>query len=555
MPIGVKREGKVVNFSVSLNKGNDCTLLLYKNKEGLPSKRISMVNAVGSVWTVALEALDEAYQWYNYEVEGLIYLDPRSRGLLGREEWKGERDPLTGEIRSLLPLTDFDWEGDKPLELPLNELIAYSLHVRGFTKGAASGVGHKGTFKGVMEKLPYIKELGINQIQLMPIYDFEENLRYTNYWGYGEGYYFSPKAAYASSGAGDKELKDMVKAYHQAGIEVVVEMPFSAEVTPQFITECLRFYVMEYHMDGFIINPALISLDKLAADPILKKTRILCHDISFQNTIRRFLKGDEGTVGEAARCITRSSQDGRTYNYIANHNGFTLSDLVSYDGKHNEANGENNTDGPDYNYSWNCGAEGPTRKKSVLELRQKQVRNALFLVFLSQGIPCLLAGDEFGNSQKGNNNVYCQDNEISWLDWRQAKKNGELITFVKELIALRKKYTTFHGKEALLGMDVSRSGVPDVSFHGESAWQAPLEIASRILGIYYRGTGGENSECFVAYNMHWIGHEFALPSGSPGKKWYRIASTKDGVLAKPEIVKEQRKTLISERTIEVFTRR
>ncbi|MGF7011419.1 pullulanase/glycogen debranching enzyme [Lachnospiraceae bacterium PF1-22] len=555
LPIGTWKNGDILNFSVSVDKGADCRLLLYKQGEATPSKRIEMKNSVGSLWSVALEGVGSEFESYNYEVDGLILLDPRSLGLIGREEWKGQRDPLSGQVRSLLMTPEFDWEGDAPLHLPEDELIAYSLHVRGFTKGAAAGVRHKGTFMGIIEKLNYLMDLGINQLHLMPIYDFEENLRYTNYWGYGEGFFFAPKAAYASNGSGINEFKALVKACHKVGIEVVVEMPFQEKETPWLIVECLRYYAMEYHVDGFILNPALISIDELRADPVLTKTRILYHDLTFQNTMRRFLKGDEGMVGEVARCITRSLRGSGTYNYIANHNGFTLQDLVSYDGKHNEANGENNTDGPDYNYSWNCGAEGPTRKKSVLALRTNQVKNALFLVFLSQGIPCLLAGDEFGNTMKGNNNVYCQDNEISWLDWRLEKKNRELVTFVKSLIAMRKQYKTLHAKEELLGMDVSSRGIPDVSYHGESAWQAPLEIASRILGIYYRGNEEASSECFVAYNMHWISHEFALPSTNQGKKWYRVASTKEGIFDKPELLKEQRKTLLPERTIEVFIRK
>ena len=226
-----------------------------------------------------------------------------------------------------------------------------------------------------------------------------------------------------------------------------------------------------------------------------------------------------------------------------------MCDLVSYDGKHNEANGENNQDGPDYNFSWNCGAEGPTRKKGVLELRDRQMKNAFALVLLAQGTPCILAGDEFANSQKGNNNVYCQDNLTGWLDWRKLEREEELFAFVKGLIAIRKGYPVFCPEEELRGMDQTCCGVPDVSYHGENAWQAPSEVSSRQLGVYYSGAVLEGEDCFVAYNMHWLKHTFALPALPKGKKWYKIASTEDGILKKAELLKNQRSVELDERTV------
>ena len=216
--------------------------------------------------------------------------------------------------------------------------------------------------------------------------------------------------------------------------------------------------------------------------------------------------------------LKQQSKEQRSCNYITSHNGFTLADLVSYDGKHNEANGENNQDGPDYNYSWNCGAEGATRRKAVLELRKKQMRNAFFLLLMAQGTPCLLAGDEFANSQKGNNNVYCQDNETAWLNWKQLEKEKELFDYVRNLIALRKRLPILHSEKPLLGRDEMSCGVPDVSYHGESAWQIPQNVASRQLGVYYHGEGESEGDCFIAYNMHWTEHKFALPALSKGKR-------------------------------------
>lgn len=249
-----------------------------------------------------------------------------------------------------------------------------------------------------------------------------------------------------------------------------------------------------------------------------------------------------------------SEKDG-IFNCITNQNGFTLCDLVSYDRKHNEANGENNQDGPEYNYSWNCGAEGMTRKKAVASLREQQVRNAFFLLLLAQGTPCILAGDEFGNTQKGNNNVYCQDNPTGWTDWSRLEQKRELHDFVKGLIAIRKRYPVFAPKEEMRGMDQARCGIPDVSYHGESAWRVPAEVYSRQLGVYYSGMAAGGEDCFIAYNMHWIEHSFALPALPRKKKWYKIASTKEGVLDEPECVKNQRNVVLKERMIMVFAGR
>ena len=218
-----------------------------------------------------------------------------------------------------------------------------------------------------------MKELGINQIQCMPVYEFEENDKYVNYWGYGPAFWFAPKSAYAASGNAEKELKDLVKACHKEGIEVVLDMPFVSGLPHRMIEDCIRYYKMEYHIDGFIINPFNAPAEELRRDPLLKNTKILKKQDDFQNVMRRFLKGDEGMVRDVMWWQRHLSKEEGIFNYITNHTGFTLQDLVSYDGKHNEKNGEKNMDGPDYNYSWNCGAEGPSRKKAVTELRKNQV--------------------------------------------------------------------------------------------------------------------------------------------------------------------------------------
>ena len=549
LPLGVTRIGNTMNFSVAVPQEKECQLLLYHAGEKKPCMSFGMKKSIGEVRYIALEDIYPSEYEYNYEMDGEIVVDPYVKALAGREKWGQARDVQMHEVRGKLDIKEYDWEGDAPLQLPYHSIIAYSLHVRGFTKHSSSKVKAKGTFRGVIEKIPYLKELGINQIQCMPVYDFEENLQYCNYWGYGDAYCFAPKGAYAYSKDAVNELKDMVKSCHREGIEVVLEMPFSGNVPKQMMEECLRYYMMEYHVDGFILNPSSAPMEGICADPILKKTKIMVHQTGFQTVMRRFLKSDEGMIPEVMYWLRHNSLGDRTYNYITNQNGFTLYDLVSYDGKHNEANGENNQDGPEYNYSWNCGVEGVTRKKAVLELRQQQIKNAFFLLLFAQGTPCILAGDEFENTQKGNNNVYCQDNPVGWLDWSKLEKKKELHDFVKKLIEIRKAYPVFWPEEEMRGIDQVSCGVPDVSYHGESAWRVPSEVSSRQLGVYYSGAAVGGDDCFVAYNMHWQEHPFALPALSSGKKWYKIASTSEGVLEEPELLDNQRLVEVAERTI------
>ena len=558
LPLGINISGDHVNFSVAVPEGEGCWLLLYRAGEEEPKERYEMTEAIGEVRFLALEGMDPADYEYNYMIGGEVTVDPYARGLAGRDIWGKERDIQKHEVRGVLKNGRYDWEGDEPLKLPFHSIVAYSLHVRGFTKHTSSGVEKKGTFSGVVEKLPYLKDLGINQIQCMPVYEFEECGRFRNYWGYGPAYYFAPKSAYAASGDGERELKDMVKACHKEGIEVVLEMPFTGDTSKQLMEECLRYYCLEYHIDGFLLNPYVAPMDAIHTDPILKHTKILVHDTGFQTVMRRFLKGDEGMVRDVMYWLRHQSETKEILNMITGQTGFTLRDLVSYDGKHNEANGEQNQDGPDYNYSWNCGAEGPSRKKAVTELRKNQTRNAFFLLLLAQGTPCILAGDEFGNTQKGNNNVYCQDNPVGWLDWSGLEKHPELHDFVKELIAFRKKHPVFWPEKEMTGMTYSKKGVPDVSYHGGNAWRVPLEVSSRQLGVYYSGTdrtGEGDEDCFVAYNMHWLEHTFALPALPRGKKWYRIASTQEGVLDKAEPLDDQKFAEVKERTIMIFSGR
>ncbi len=551
-PQGCTVEGQTANFSVAVPEGQTCELIIYKKgaRTSAFSQKMPYSDVAGNLHflSVVLEQ-PEDYE-YCYKIGGKIVPDPYGKAFSGREHWSVSKGKEKRKLRTRIVTDTFDWEKSQFPHLNKEDVIAYSLHVRGFTKHSSSGVAHKGTFDGVTEKLPYLQKLGINQIHLMPVYEFDENQRHVNYWGYGKAYFFAPKASYA---AGDpvNEMKSLVRQMHLAGIEVILEMPFTEGTTFSMILDCLRYWVMQYHVDGFIVNPYICNPDELAKDPVLAKSKILKKEDGFQNVMRRFLKGDEGMIRDVI-CQLKN-QDTQLYNYIASHNGFTLCDVVSYDGKHNEANGENNLDGPDYNYSWNCGAEGNSRKKAVNELRKNQIFNAFFLLLFAQGMPCILSGDEFMNTQKGNNNAYCQDNLISWLDWNQLSRQEELYTFVCRLIALRKACMKQIAKKSEDTM--GRSGIPQISYHGEDAWQMPAGRASRQLGVFYHEESTEK-DFYIAYNMHWLSHSFALPSLPKGMEWVCIAGTKEGVLDEKEAVPvKDKKVQLEERTIKVFVGR
>ena len=545
-PFGAAVEQDRINFSVQVPRGKECALLLYRKGKTRPEARFEMPEeeGVGEVRFLAVQGIDAEKYEYNFEINGEVTIDPYVRELTGKKVFGQERDLAAHEIRGKLVSREYDWGDDRRLHLRWDEVVAYSLHVRGFTKHSSSKVRHKGTYQGVAEKLPYLKELGINQIQCMPVYEFEDCKKgKINYWGYGPAYYFAPKEAYAAGDSAVKELKDMVRACHREGIEVVLEMPFTEGVPVQTVLECLRFYMLEYHVDGFVVNPYTVPWE----------IKLMRKDDAFQNVMRRFLKGDENMVNDVMWALYRNSAVDGKFNYITAQTGFTLWDLVSYDSKHNEANGENNTDGPDYNYSWNCGAEGPSRKRAVMALRKNQVVNAFFLLLTAQGTPCILAGDEFYNTQKGNNNVYCQDNETGWVDWSRLKTDPSLFEFVKGLIALRKSHPCLHREEELKGLDRTACGVPDVSYHGESAWQVKNDVSSRQLGVLYSGTGAGDQESFIAYNMHWIPHTFALPSPGKDRGWKLAADTQRGILSEPAALEDQKAIELKERSIVFLT--
>lgn len=552
-PLGVSKTEDRINFAVAIPEGKCAKLLLYTKVGTEPAKEIDLEQSMGEVCCVALSEMDTSFAYYNFKTDEGIFLDPYVKAIAGKSVWGEEKHIEKHEVCGAIISDAYAWENDSPLRIPYENVIAYSLHVRGFTKNKYSDVSAKGTFEGVVEKIPYLIELGINQVQCMPVYEFEECMEPVNYWGYGPAFYFAPKGAYSNTGDGTKSLKDMVKALHKAGIEVVLEMPFH-ESTPEYLMiDCLKYYVTEYHIDGFICNHMLAPMNVFLSDPYLKGTKIMKHQTEFKDTMRRFLKGDGGQLYPVIYWLRHLSEKEGVFNYVTSHSGFTMNDLVSYNEKHNIRNHENNHDGTDDNNSWNCGTEGPTQYDDIVALRKNQTRNAFFLMMLSQGTPCILAGDEWGNTQLGNNNVYCQDNEFGWLNWERLSYHQDLFEFVKSLILFRKAYKVFHPVNEFLGKDLKNCGIPDVSFHGEDAWRADLSWDSRRLGVYYHYENGFGKEdIFVAYNMHWEEGIFALPKLPEQKKWYQLASTKDGVFKEEKVLADQQRQVLQPRNIAVF---
>lgn len=344
----------------------------------------------------------------------------------------------------------------------------------------------------------------------------------------------------------------MVKELHKNGIEVIMQFYFEKE-NPGFILEVLKYWRIEYHVDGFHLKGDPIPLALLATEALLKDTKLFYYSFPYEELytdvmqpsyrhlasyrddfmydMRRYLKGDENMLPAVLGHLRHNSDNHGVVQYVTNYYGFTLADLVSYERKHNQANGEENRDGNEYNYSWNCGVEGASRKKSVTALRRQQMRNAFNLLFLSQASPLFLAGDEFGNSQKGNNNPYCLDNEISWLNWNGLEKNKDWFEYVKSLIAFRKAHPVLQGIRPLHLMDTLACGYPDVSYHGSQAWRPELENYNRHVGIMYCGAYGkknrkeEDNSIFIAYNMHWQKRKLALPKLTKGKNWYVLSTT------------------------------
>ncbi|MBQ7840009.1 MAG: glycogen debranching enzyme [Lachnospiraceae bacterium] len=630
-----------VSFTVHTQHGTSCELLLFHRGEEEPYAVLPFPEAyrIGDVYSMIVFDLDIREFEYAYRVDGpykpkkghifnkkAILLDPYARAVAGQREW-GEKKK--GSYHARVVRDNFDW-GDMPQsKREMTDLIIYELHVRGFTRHSSSGVKHPGTFAGLKEKIPYLKELGINAVELMPIFEFDETMnsreidgrKLLEYWGYNTVSFFSPNTSYSAITEHNHEgteLKDLIREFHNNGIEVILDVVFNhtAEgnekgptfcfkgfdnkvyymLTPdgnyynfsgcgntlncnhpivrQMIRECLRYWTINYRVDGFrfdlasilgrnedgspLNNPPLLEL--LATDPILRNVKLIAEawdaggmyqvgsfpaskrwaewNGRYRDTLRGYLKGECWQAWTAAWCVSGSgdlyggydgSQSGNyagynsCVNFLTCHDGFTLYDLYSYNDKHNELNGWNNTDGSNDNRSWNCGAEGETRDPDVLNLRYRMIRNACAVLMCSRGTPMFLAGDEFGNTQYGNNNSYCQDNEISWLDWSLLEKNRDLFEFFKFMIDFRKKHPVVRTwlPNAVCGMD-------PIHTHPENGELMDIARDARMFGTSFAGYDRRQSRddlVYIAINTYWKEVPITLPPLSLQGRWYLTVDT------------------------------
>lgn len=627
-----------INFTIYSKGAKSIELVLYHSHEKDPFAIIPFPDSykIGDVHAMLVFGLDYENIEYGFRIDGdydfqrgdvfdktKTLLDPYAKIVSGRNVWGVEPDWSNQfQYRAKVVQNDFDWEGDVPLCTPHNELIIYEAHVRGFTKDESSGVKFKGTYAGLVEKIPYLKDLGITAIELLPVFEFDEfegarkdpdGNDLLNYWGYSTVAFFAPKAGYAASGKYSMqvdEFKNLVKEMHKAGIKVILDVVFNhtAEgnehgpyisfkgidnktyyiLTPEgyyynfsgcgntlncnnpvvrnLILTCLRYWVSTFHIDGFRFDLAAILgrnqdgspmnnpplLESLAHDPILSNSVLIAEawdagglyqvgnfpsygrwsewNGKYRDDIRRFLKGDSGLTNCVSYRIAGSEDIYNTFwrgdcasvNFITCHDGFTLYDLFAYNDKHNEANGWGGSDGGNDNHSWNCGWEGDTDDPGINFLRHKMIKNAAAILLTSLGIPMILAGDEFGNTQYGNNNPYCQDNRISWLDWNQLEKNRDLHHFFKNIIAFRKKHPVLMRMSS--GTPI---GYPKISAHGFNAWQTDYSAENRYVGMMFAGkkSDGEDDFIYLGINAHWESHAIWLPELPKNFKWQVEANT------------------------------
>lgn len=627
-----------VSFTINSHGATRCTLLLFKPQAPKPYARIPFPDSyrIGDTYSMLVYDIkpDEFEYAFSFDgpyepAKGLLFneenvlLDPYSRAVTGQRKW-GEK-PEGGkdfEYRARVVKSSFDWGNIKQLEQPFEDLVIYEIHVRGYTKDKSSGVSAPGTFAGLKDKIPYLKDLGINAVELMPIFEFDEmesarvvdGVQLYNYWGYNTVSFFAPNTSYAfneeHNHEGD-ELKSLIKALKENGIEVILDVVFNhtAEgnemgpcfsfkgidnnvyymLTPDahyynfsgcgnvmncnhpvvrnFIIDCLRHWAIEYRVDGFRFDLASILgrdqngapmanppiLESLAFDPVLGKMKLIAEawdagglyqvgsfpswnrwaewNGRYRDDMRSFLKGDDGMAGNAITRITGSrdlySSESRGHkasvNFMTCHDGFTLYDLYSYNEKHNEKNGWNNTDGDNNGHSWNCGAEGETDDPNVNGLRRRLIKNAFAALLCSRGPAMFFAGDEFCNTQFGNNNAYCQDNIISWLDWSRLEEFKEIHDFVRHMIQFRKEHPILRKMTK-----PSSCQFPEISVHNGTPFNASTDYKTKLIGIMYAGRNEEDTEddiVFYCMNAYWEPLVMQLPVLPNGKHWHVDTNT------------------------------
>ncbi|MFC1670869.1 glycogen debranching protein GlgX [Spirochaetota bacterium] len=658
LPLGANLSNRGVLFSIFSRNATSVSLVLFDSAEPESEYTVTRLdpvkNKTGDIWHIQADGIKEG-QVYGYKIDGpfdplnghrfnvnKLLLDPYSKAITGNFQWDltkawgydadsknvdlsmSKIDSTKHVPRSIVVDTSIPID-DKPLNIPPEETIIYELHVKGFTFHESSNVKHRGTYKGLTEKIPYLKELGVTAVELLPVqeFDMEDNIninpltgeKLKNFWGYSTIAFFAPKGTYSSGGSTGQqvlEFREMVKSFHDAGIEVILDIVFNHTgegdqkgptvsfrgidnsiyyilkdnkrlyknfsgcgntfncnhpLVRDFILDCLRYWVTEIKVDGFRFdlasilgrdeygnitgNPPLI--DRIEEDPILRNTKIIAEawdaagayqvgefpgrwaewNGKYRDDVRRFWKGDKGCMENFTTRITGSSDlfldDHRSpqnsINFITCHDGFTLNDLVSFNNKSNIENGENNRDGENYNYSFNFGIEGNDSTDLIDRTRQKQMKNFIATLFLSQGIPMLCAGDEFRKTRDGNNNSYCHDNEKSWINWDINSKNEDLFRFIKTIIRFRKKHRLLWKKSFLTGKTKEGHSGPDISWHGFNIGEPDWGFNSHTIGMLLNGeyckndSGKRCSDMYVIFNASVVNRNYNIPQSPSGKKW------------------------------------
>ncbi|MBU3841066.1 MAG: glycogen debranching protein GlgX [Candidatus Ruminococcus intestinipullorum] len=655
-----------VNFTIQSHGATSCELLLFHRgaKEPYAALPFPEHYKIGFVYSMIVFGLDIEEFEYAYRLDGpydeknglrfdksKILLDPYARAVTGQSHW-GCKNDFSHGYRARVVHNNFDWGNSKGSNIPLEDAIIYELHVRGFTKDASSNTKHPGTFRGLEEKIPYLKKLGINTVELMPIFEFDEmrdarmidDNQLLDYWGYNSVSFFAPNSSYASTDEYNQEgleLKSVIRKLHENGIDVILDVVFNhtAEgneygpcfsfkgfdnniyymLTPdgqyynfsgcgntlncnhpvvrELILDCLRYWVTDFRVDGFRFDLASILgrnedgspmnqpplLQSLAFDPILGGVKLIAEawdagglyqvgsfpswrrwsewNGKYRDDIRCFLKGDSGLAWIAAQRILGSPDlynpkkrgENASVNFITCHDGFSLYDLYAYNEKHNEANGWNNTDGANANFSWNCGIEGETENPEVLSLRYRMMKNAVAVLMCSRGTPMFLSGDEFADTRYGNNNPYCQDNEISWLDWTLLEKNKDLFDFFQYMIAFRKKHSILRKN-----LSDSTLGFPHTSIHGMQPWEPDYSNLSHSICLLFSGfhdsTQTEDT-VFLAINAYWKPLELTLPKLPDGWNWKIAVNTGDpekSMFSDEEMPKTSSPILLGGRSVMIF---
>ena len=666
LPLGASIKHGGVNFAVFSRNATAVTLVIFESSDAdSPWVEIPLdkrEHKTGNIWHCFISGLKAGVS-YLYRVDGPYFpekglrfnphktlLDPYAKALTDISNWDFEKctgydpekpgrdltysyaDDILNQPRSIVIDDSFDWQGDTPLNYPLRFSVIYETHVKGLTAHPNSGVEHPGTYRGVIEKIPFLKDLGITSLELLPVQEFNENeivrndprtgKKLTNYWGYSTAAFFAPKGSYSSDkspGAQVNEFKEMVRELHKAGIEVILDIVFNhtAEGNEQgptfsfrgldnsiyyilnenkryyqnysgcgntmncnhpvvrtFIMDCLRYWVMEMHVDGFRFDLGSIlgrdqsghimenppTLEQIAEDPVLSSTKIIAEawdaggayqvgwfpggrwaewNDKYRDNVRRYWRGDPNETRYLATRVSGSSdlylRDGRkpfhSINFITSHDGFTMKDIVSYNDKHNDDNGENNCDGSDNNISYNYGYEGEVYDPVIIGIRERQIKNFFATMMVSLGTPMILGGDEFARTQNGNNNAYCQDNEISWYDWSLLEKNANLYRFVKEMIAFRRRHPGFMRPEFFTGRGGAYKGMPDISWYDESCHTPDWDEIGHYLAMRSLGSKADifadrdDNDFYIMFNADSDMQQFVLANPPPKKEWRRAVDT------------------------------